>query len=601
MWDIIYKINKLLTKKERTQMLWLMLAILIMAFFEVVGIAAIVPFMQVVANPEIIKASSKLFWLYNLLHFTDSTKFLFFLGRVVLSLLVFSIAFTAFTNWLLLRFTYMRGYTLGRRLFTKYLGENYEFFLSRNSSELTGNILSEITQMISGVLVPGMQLVAKAVVALFILSLLLLVDPLLAMTGGGVICVTYAIFYMVVKGKLKRIGKARLDSSQARFKIAAEGFGGIKEVKLIGAERVFVDRFSVVSEQFARYQALSQTVAQFPRYVIEAIMFGGVLVLILYLLATKQDLDKVLPLISLYIFAGYRLVPALQQIFAGLTTARFYKASLDFLYKDLGGEDQVDEDDLLKTDQQERLPFLKEVRMENITFTYGGCAEPVINDVNITIKAKSKVAFVGKTGSGKTTVIDILLGLLRQQKGSLTIDGTIIDNNNVLCWQKNVGYVPQNIFLADDSIIKNIAFGIPDALIDRSAVEKAAKIANIHDFIINDVPKGYQALIGERGVRLSGGQRQRIGIARALYRDPEVLIFDEATNALDGVTEEAVIQAIKNLSVKKTIIMIAHRLSTVKDSDLIYVLDKGKLIGKGKYEDLVNSCAGFDALVKAGS
>lgn len=601
MWDIIYKLNNLLNKEERKEVFWLILAILIMAFFEVIGIVSIVPFIQVITNPGIIQSNNKLFWLYSVLRFTNSNRFLLFLGLVVFVLLIFSIIFTAFTNQLLLRFTQVRGHLFAKRLFTKYIYESYEFFLNRNSVELSRSILSEINQMVTCVLVPGMQLVAKSVVALFIIGLLIIIDYMLALFVGGFICMIYLSFYFIIRGKLEKIGNERLRLSKAKYKIAAEGLVGIKEIKLIHAEEFIIERFSEVSERCARYQTMDGMITSLTKSVIEAIAFGGVLLMVLYMLSVKVDFGLVIPLVSVYIFSGYRLIPALHQIFSGVTTIRFYKSSLDFVFNDLKEYRFTVEQNLLENKESAILPFVHDLRMEGITFTYNKNFEPLIRDFNILIKAQTKVALVGSTGSGKTTVIDIILGLLQPQSGSLVIDGIKIDNSNMWRWQKNIGYVPQSIFLADDMIIRNIAFGISYEKIDMQAVERAARIANLHNFICNELPNGYNTLIGERGIRLSGGERQRIGIARALYYDPNVLIFDEATNSLDGVTEEAVIQAINNLPSKKTIIMIAHRINTVKDSDMIYVIDKGRLIGKGTYYDLMSSCEIFNSLVKAGS
>ena len=601
MFEIVNKVYSLLTRDERREAAWLILAILIMAFFEVVGIASVFPFMQVVINPQSIHSSAKLVWLYNALNFTDTSGFLIFLGTGVLGLVLISISFTAYTNWVMLKFTYMRGYTLSTRLFTKYIYKDYEFFLLRNSADLNGSILSEVSQMVSGVLMPGMQLIARTIVALFILGLLVIMDPLFALAGGSVLCGAYVIFYLLIHKKTKKYGKARLSASQERFKVTAEGFGGIKEIKLLHAENVFLGLFSEASRKFAYFTSMNQTVSQLPKSVMEAVTFGGVLLSVLYLLSAKRNVELIVPMMSVYVFAGYRLIPALQQIFAGITTTRFYKPSLDSLFADLCGGQAGPEAELPAAMTGEALPFSDSLRMEDVTFTYAGSPEPILSSLDITIKARTRVAFVGSTGAGKTTIVDMFLGLLQPQKGRILVDGVKINRSNMRSWQKNIGYVPQTIFLADDTISRNIAFGVPEDKIDLEAVKAAAKAANIHDFIANELPDGYNTAIGERGVRLSGGQRQRIGIARALYRNPGVLIFDEATNALDGVTEEAVVQAINNLSSRKTVIVIAHRLSTVKDSDMIYVMEKGRLIGQGVYKELLKSCSAFNVLANAGS
>ena len=290
-------------------------------------------------------------------------------------------------------------------------------------------------------------------------------------------------------------------------------------------------------------------------------------------------------------------MPNLQGIFSAASLLRFNLAVLDTLHRDLSGIVEIP-----VAWQQERvpaLPFRDKIELASVTFTYPGAETPVIQELNLTIEKNTNIGLVGETGSGKTTMIDILLGLLTPQRGFLMVDGVPVTSGNLLQWQQNLGYVPQSIFLSDDSLASNVAFGVPPEEIDMSALERAARIANLHEFVTNELSEGYETDVGERGVRLSGGQRQRIGIARALYHDSEVLIMDEATSALDGITEEAVIQAIHNLAGKKTIITIAHRLTTLKDCDLIYIMDKGKIVEQGTYSELSGSSGRFRAMARA--
>ena len=294
------------------------------------------------------------------------------------------------------------------------------------------------------------------------------------------------------------------------------------------------------------------------------------------------NFSDVLPILSLFVFAGYRLMPALQKIYASIATLTYIGPSLDKLYADIKT--------LKKTDQhqyQNTLSINKSITLKNIHFNYPNTTRTALKNINISIPVKSTVALVGATGSGKTTIVDIILGLLEAQKGNLEVDGQIITKQNLRAWQQSIGYVPQNIFLADDTIAANIALGVETKDINQLALEKASKIANLHEFVVNELPNKYQTSVGERGVRLSGGQRQRIGIARALYHDPQVLILDEATSALDNQTEKAVMDAVNNIKKDITIILIAHRLNTVKNCDIIFKIDKGQLISEGTYKDLI--------------
>jgi len=311
----------------------------------------------------------------------------------------------------------------------------------------------------------------------------------------------------------------------------------------------------------------------------------------LYLMAQSGSFASALPIIALYAFAGYRLMPALQQIYGALTSLRFAGPALDALHQDLMSLQPAG-----PNTQQPAMPLTQAITLNNIVYRYPNAATPTLKSISLSIPAKSTVGLVGTTGSGKTTTVDLILGLLDAQEGTLAIDGQPITDHNKRAWQRAIGYVPQQIYLADDSVAANIAFGIEPEQIDLAAVERAAKIANLHEFVISDLPQGYATTVGERGVRLSGGQRQRIGIARALYHNPQVLILDEATSALDNLTEQAVMEAVHNLGHEITIILIAHRLSTVRECDQIFLLEKGELKGSGIYDELTASSQQFKAM-----
>jgi ABC-type multidrug transport system fused ATPase/permease subunit len=329
-----------------------------------------------------------------------------------------------------------------------------------------------------------------------------------------------------------------------------------------------------------------------PRFVLEAIAFGGMLSVVLYLMARSGSFVSALPIIALYVFAGYRLMPALQQIYAGLVRLRFAGPALDALHADLMSLKPADATDA----DTEAMLLRQAIKLANIQFGYPNAKEPALKGINLNIPANGTIGLVGATGSGKTTTVDIILGLLEPHEGTLTVDEKVINASNLRQWQKAIGYVPQQIYLADDSVAANIAFGVEPSRIDQAAVEHAAQIANLHDFVVNELPEGYATAVGERGVRLSGGQRQRIGIARALYHKPQVLILDEATSALDSLTEQAVMDAVSNLGNEITIILIAHRLSTVRQCDQIYLLDKGKVKAQGTYDQLMRNDDIFRAM-----
>jgi ABC-type multidrug transport system fused ATPase/permease subunit len=599
MFTVINNILSLLTGKERRQLFWLSIAIVLMALVEVAGIASVMPFMAVVGNPEVVQTNQWINWVYRTGGFTSPDRFLVFLGFIVLFIIIASNVFKATTTWLELRFVNFRTYSLSRRLFYHYLTQPYTFFLNQNTQLLGKNLLQEVFQFMHSVLKPATEIFSKVIVTLCIFGLLLCVDPLLAVIIVTILGGAYAFLYCVVQRKLARLGEERFEANAQRFKTTGEALTGIKDLKILGREPVFFAKFSVHARQMAGNMTSHQTISQLPRFVMEAVSFGGILLIVLYFLMIKADVGQTLPILALYAFAGYRLMPALQNIFSAATTIRFNLAAVDALRQNLAG--MADLPSNWSRSSLPALPFRDKIQFERITFAYPGAANHVIRGLNLIIVKNSSVGFVGATGSGKTTIVDILLGLLEPQEGFLKIDGTPITPENLPRWQRNLGYVPQTIFLCDDSITGNIAFGEPPEEIDMAAVERAAKIANLHDFVMNDLPEGYATHVGERGVRLSGGQRQRIGIARALYHNPEILIMDEATSALDGITEEAVIQAISNLAGEKTIITIAHRLTTLRDCDVIYVMEKGQVIEEGTYAQLSRSSTRFQAMARTGS
>ena len=585
------KLLFLLNSNERKRAGFLLVMIIIMALLDMIGVASILPFMAVLTNPGLIETNlilESMFQISNMFGVENSQQFLFALGFLVFVTLVTSLIFKALTTYVQVSFILMREYSIGKRLVEGYLHQPYSWFLSRNSADLGKTILSEVQHVIGNGMNPLMELISKGMVAISLITLLIITHPKLALIIGFSLSLAYIIIFSFLRTYLNRIGKESLKNNQLRFTAVSEAFNAAKEVKVGGLEQTYIDRFSNSAKIFARIHASSQVIRQLPRFILEAIAFGGILLITLYVMAQKGTFNNALPIISLYVFAGYRLLPALQQIYGSFTQLTFVGPSLDKLYDDLNNLKLFN-----PNQDQGILPLNKTITLKNIYYNYPNTARTALKDINLSISAKSTVGLVGTTGSGKTTTVDVILGLLEAQKGTLEVDGKVITKQNSRAWQRSIGYVPQHIYMADDSIMANIAFGVEPKDINQVAVEKASKIANLHEFIIDELPKQYQTIIGERGVRLSGGQRQRIGIARALYLDPQVLILDEATSALDNQTEKAFMDAVNNLSKEITIIFIAHRLSTVKNCDKIFLLEKGELKGQGTFEELINISENF--------
>lgn len=573
--QIFKKILYLLSSQERKYASLLIFMILIMSLFDMIGVASVMPFISVLANPGVIETNLILINLYKFLEkfgIESYKQFIVALGFISFFLLVFSLVFKTFTTYLQVRFAYMREYTIGRHLLEVYLHQPYTWFLNHHSDDVKKTVLSEVDQVVGNAINPLMDLIAKSTLTIFLIFLLIIIDPKLAIIVGFTISFIYGLFFYFIRGYLNQIGKERLKSNRLRFMTVSEIFGAIKEIKLGGLEKVYIDRFSNSAKIFSKNQATGIIIAHLPRFFVEAVTFGGVFLMIIYLVSKKGSFADSLPIVTLYVFAGYRLMPALQQIYVCLTQISFAGSSVDNLYNN------IKELKLVNSNQSKKrnVSLNKAINLRNVYYQYPNSKKAALKNINMTIPAKSIVGIVGPTGSGKTTLVEIILGLLEVQQGKLQIDEQIITKNNYRSWQSSIGYVPQYIYLVDDTVVANIAFGVDPQNINQKAVENAAKIANLHEFITNELPELYRTKIGERGVKLSGGQRQRFGIARALYHNPKVLILDEATSSLDSLTEKSVMEAVNNLR-NITIIIIAHRLSTIKNCDITFFLEKGKL------------------------
>ncbi len=586
------KLLDLLTPHERRRAGLLLGMILVMALLDVIGVASIMPFMAVLANPQLIETNTILTATYAGLGFADPRSFMFFLGLAVLVALVTSLAFRALTTYAQFRFVLMREYTIGQRLIVGYLHQPYTWFLNRHSADLGKTILSEVHQVIGGAMMPMMSLIANGTVVIALLTFLLVIDPQLALIVSAVLGLGYSLIFNVMSGFLSRIGSERVAANQIRFTVVSEAFGAAKEVKVGGLEQAYIRRFSQPAEIYAKHQASAQVVSQLPRFALEAVAFGGMLLVVLYLMAGGGGFATALPIVALYAFTGYRLMPALQQIYNSFSQLRFFGPALDALHADLISLAPPK----LADPNTAPMRFTRAITLNAVRFTYPNATKSALQNLTLRIPAHSTIGLVGATGSGKTTTVDVILGLFEPEQGSLEVDGITINDTNRRQWQRAIGYVPQQIYLADDTVAANIAFGLDPSEIDQAAVERAARIANLHDFVVSELPHGYATTVGERGVRLSGGQRQRIGIARALYHNPQVLILDEATSALDNLTEQAVMEAVHNLGHEITIILIAHRLTTVRECDQIYLLRKGRVVAQGTYDELVEGDETFRAM-----
>lgn len=581
--DHVWKIIDLFSPREKRNLALVFLGAVFMAIIEVIGIGSIMPFMAVASQPSMVESNEYLSWAYELLGFENTTSFLVFLGIAMIAFLLFSNFVTALMHYVKIRFTSMRRHSLSTTLMKSYLGQPYPYFLNKDSHGFIKNINSEIEHVITGSLMRFVDLVTKVIQVLLITGFLFFVNPVSTLGVSVSILLLYGIVYSFTRGPLKRLGKQRYELNSQRARIVSETFWGIKEVKVMGLEQAFLQEYTGPSKQIAREKTNHEIIGDIPKFALEAVAFSSILVFVLISIVHGGGFSEAATDIGLFAYAGYRLIPAIQGLFKSLTKVRYGSATAERIMEEFA---QVAEAEPLAKKPATPMPITQELRLEDIYYTYPSSDQAVLKGISLDIPVRQSIGLAGKTGSGKTTLVDLILGLHRQQSGQILVDGLALDSSNLRNWQANLGYVPQFIYLSNSSVAQNIAFGVPPSKIDMDAVRLAAHMAQIDDFIETELPMGYDTRIGERGVRLSGGQRQRVGIARALYRNPDVLILDEATSALDRHTEDAVMNAIESLSGQKTIIIIAHRLSTLKSCHQIYLIEAGGITDAGTYEEL---------------
>lgn len=597
MFRFLKEFLSLLTREQRRRVLRLQFLVVLMAFTEVVGIVSIGPFMAIVGNIDRLQGAGRMAAVYNWSGASSPQTFLIYAGVVVLCILTVAAMFSIFAMWRLFTYGATLGADLAQRLFEHYLHQSWLYHATGASSHLTKQIAQETNRVTKGIIIPLMQMNAKLTLALFILIAMLVYNPGVAVIGAVIFALAYSVLYITVRRKLAANGRAVSESQGRRFKLMSEAFGGIKDVLLLGRQRTFTARFAAANRTYAQATGLTQTLSQAPRYAIEAVAYGTVIGLVLYLLAEYDgNTEAILSTLAVYALAGFKLMPALQASYQMLSQIRGNAAALDAVRMDLERSahgrsaiaDASDPRTLTEShmaNSRDHMDIDKQIRLSSVTFRYPGKDIPALSKIDLTIPVNQVVGLVGATGSGKSTAVDLLLGLISPESGCLEVDDKKVDIANLRSWQNTVGYVPQSIFLADATIRENIAFGIELSDIEESKITSASRLAHLDDMLA-DLTNGLDTRVGERGVQLSGGQRQRIGIARALYNDAEVLVLDEATSALDGITEKLIMNAIHDFSGKKTIIMIAHRLSTVRRCDCIYLMAKGEIVDSGSFEAL---------------
>ena len=584
MFKLVSELFSLLTVKQRRQFYFLQILVVFMAVMEILGVASIIPFMTLVGDANQLQEETFIAQVYTASGINSETKFLFMLGIAVMMMLFIATTISSFTIWKICMFSNKIGAEISERLYTHYLKQNWLFHASGSSASLTNKIAIDTIRVTSAIILPFMQMNAKSILAFLMVLGIFAFNPTVAIIIFSIFAFSYSILFTIVRMRLIQNGRIITRVNEKRFRLMNEGFGGIKDVLLLGRDNDFIKRFNKTGNSLAYSLGTNDALANVPRYIMELVAFGSTITVVLFLIVYyESDLGVILPILSVYALAGVKLLPAFQSIYTCIAKIRASTPAFESIQDDLINSKKT-KSNYVKENNTFLVPK-KQISLENISFKYPNKNDLVINNVNISIPVNSIVGLVGPSGSGKSTLIDILLGLIEPYKGSMKIDDKVIDDSNRRAWQNTIGFVAQNIYLSEGSIAENVAFGIPQDEINYDKVHQALKLAHL-DELISKYENGVHTRVGERGVQLSGGQRQRIGIARALYYKSEVLVFDEATSSLDGISEKKIMQAINNFSGKKTIIMIAHRLKTVQKCDQIFFLDKGQVIDNGTYQEL---------------
>jgi ABC-type multidrug transport system fused ATPase/permease subunit len=604
--NLFKKLLAILTPREQRRALPIIIGSFISGLIELAGIGSLGPFMAVAADASIIHTQHLLSWIYTTFGFSSDRVFLIWLGVGVFAFIIIATATKMFVLYMIYKWSGNRRYTLSLRLFKRYLYQPYSFFLDNNSSELSSKLLTNVDLIIGNVLMPGIDFCSKVIITIVILTFLTVINPIVSIFAFFVFGGLFFLIFKCMRPRLMRYGEDIGLSNMARYKATSEAFGGIKDIKILGKENVFIQSYDNNARIFSQAQAKSQILSVVPSQAIQALAVGFAVVLIVVMLGIRESIISIIPILSIYAYAILRLIPNIQALYQDAGNIRTYNYIIDTIHKQMNSLPVPAVDiDIQNTQAIKPLNIRNSLELQNITFSYPLSHSAVLDSITLKIEKNTTVGFIGSTGCGKTTLVDVIMGLLEPLKGTIISDDEIVISANnkadfikLSSWQRNFGYVPQQIYLSDDTVAANIAFGIPEAMRDKAAIERAAKVSNLYDFIMEELPAGFDTVVGERGVRLSGGQRQRVGIARSLYNDPCILVMDEATSALDSITEDAVMDAIHNLMHSKTIIIIAHRLSTVKECDVIYMMEKGKISDSGTWDELFARNKKFAAMAK---
>lgn len=584
--DSLLKIFKLFPYKDRIKLLILFFMMMIASFLEVLGIGMIPAFVITIADPDKVLATPYIGELLAAWNITTGETLALFGASALIAVYIFKNIYLFFYKYMKVKFVHNRKVYLQNRVFKAYMSAPYTFFINRNSAELLRNVNSEVGKIIKGTIMPILEISLNVFMFVLITGSLLFLEPVITLITIVMMGGCGYIFLKITQRKTRDSGRISKIASGDMNRVILQGLGGFKDARVLNRENLFLKQYNDFAKQHVDASIYQSIVKELPKPIIETLLVVGILLITLIMVFEGRSFEQIIPMLTLFGVAAVKLMPVFNNVIGQISTIRYSAYSVYAIYDDLELLENKYKDFRKKIlSKSEKLELENEINLNSISFKYPDSDEFAVRDVKITIPKGKAVAFVGASGAGKTTLVDLILGLLTPEKGTITVDGVDIQDN-IRGWMKNIGYIQQSNYLMDDRIFRNIAFGVPDDEVDDKKLDKAIKAAQLEE-LVSKLPRGLRTKSGERGTRLSGGQQQRIGIARALYNNPQVLIMDEATSALDNITEKYVIEAIERLRGDRTIIMIAHRLTTVQNCDVIYMMDEGRVIDQGTYDELL--------------
>ncbi len=539
---------------------------------DVFGIASVMPFMAMISNPDSLDGNPWVESFKLLFSISEYSQLVLVSSFLLMIILMMSLTIKAFYLSSQIRFALILEQELCDRLVSQYLRKPYEWSLSKNTADIGKTVMSEVNHVVNGLVVPVIIFVTQLIACLAIISFLLILDPFLTLSAGLAIAAIYGALISLVRKYLLKIGKKTFAANRERFKILSEAFGAIREVKLLQLHDPYFNNFSKNAKVYFKNLAISQVISQIPRFAVEALAFCSMLICIQYLVLQTGSIQTAIPIISGFAFAVYRLMPAIQQLYANFAQAQHTIPAVISLVEELS-QPQIIKNELV----QKEIKFNKKVEIEKVNFKYPNSENDIFQNLDLIINKGEFVGILGPSGEGKSTFLDLLTGLLIPSSGKIKVDGIELCDENVASWQNKIGYVSQNIYLVDGTIETNIALGDIKSTVNREQIEKVAKLSKLDKFIKNYSEKGYQSTVGERGSRLSGGQRQRMGVARALYKFPSLLVLDEATSSLDTNSEKFIMDTIYDLKGTATAIIVSHNAANLARCDKLYLVENGLL------------------------